>query len=58
MTSTILPGSVRVIDDLHLGAPHIIATYLLSGDEPAICRTSRPAWRRTALPRATCTPSC
>jgi glyoxylase-like metal-dependent hydrolase (beta-lactamase superfamily II) len=36
MTSTILPGGVRVIDDLHLGEPHIIATYLLPGDEPAI----------------------
>lgn len=31
-----LPAEIRVIDDLHLGDPHIIATYLLPGDEPAI----------------------
>lgn len=31
-----LPEHLRVIDDMHLGSPHIIATYLLLGDEPAI----------------------
>ncbi len=31
-----LPGDVRMIDDMHLGRPHVIATYLLLGDEPAL----------------------
>ena len=31
-----LPAGVRLIDDLHLGQPHVIGTYLLLGDEPAI----------------------
>lgn len=30
------PDGIRVIDDMHLGSPHIIATYLLLDDEPAI----------------------
>ena len=31
-----LPGDIHMIDDLHLGRPHVIATYLLPGDEPAV----------------------
>jgi len=31
-----LPEHVRLIDDMHLGRPHVIGTYLLLGDEPAI----------------------
>ena len=31
-----MPAGVRLIDDLHLGQPHVIGTYLLLGDEPAI----------------------
>jgi glyoxylase-like metal-dependent hydrolase (beta-lactamase superfamily II) len=31
-----LPNSIRLIDDLHLGRPHVVGTYLLLGDEPAI----------------------
>jgi glyoxylase-like metal-dependent hydrolase (beta-lactamase superfamily II) len=31
-----LPSGVRLIDDMHLGRPHVIGTYLLLGDEPAI----------------------
>ena len=31
-----VPAGVRLIDDLHLGQPHVIGTYLLLGDEPAI----------------------
>jgi glyoxylase-like metal-dependent hydrolase (beta-lactamase superfamily II) len=31
-----LPDNIRLIDDMHLGRPHVIATYLLLGDEPAI----------------------
>ena len=31
-----VPAGVRLIDDLHLGQPHVIGTYLLLGEEPAI----------------------
>lgn len=31
-----LPGDLALIDDLHLGRPHVIGTYLLRGDEPAL----------------------
>lgn len=31
-----LPADLRMIDDLHLGLPHVIATYLVPGDQPAI----------------------
>ncbi|MFN8501286.1 MBL fold metallo-hydrolase [Kouleothrix sp.] len=31
-----LPADVALIDDMHLGQPHVIATYLLRGDAPAI----------------------
>lgn len=31
-----LPGDLRLVDDRHLGRPHVIGTYLLLGDEPAI----------------------
>jgi len=31
-----LPAGVRLVDDLHLGRRHVIGTYLLLGDEPAI----------------------
>jgi glyoxylase-like metal-dependent hydrolase (beta-lactamase superfamily II) len=31
-----LPGDLQLIDIHHLGRPHVIATYLLPGDEPAI----------------------
>ena len=31
-----LPPYIAMIDDLHLGRPHVIATYLLHGDAPAI----------------------
>jgi glyoxylase-like metal-dependent hydrolase (beta-lactamase superfamily II) len=31
-----LPADVRLIDDYHLGRPHVIGTYLLLGGEPAI----------------------
>jgi len=31
-----LPADLRMIDDMHLGRPHVIATYLLPGDEPAV----------------------
>jgi glyoxylase-like metal-dependent hydrolase (beta-lactamase superfamily II) len=30
------PRGVAVIDALHLGRPHVVATYLLLGDEPAL----------------------
>lgn len=33
---SVLPTNVRLIDDLHLNRPHVIGTYLLVGDEPAI----------------------
>lgn len=36
MTDTVLPESIALIDDMHLGRPHIIATYLLRGDAPAV----------------------
>ncbi|HEX9369348.1 MAG TPA: MBL fold metallo-hydrolase [Roseiflexaceae bacterium] len=38
-----LPADVRLIDDLHLGRPHVIGTYLLSGDEPAIVDPGPPS---------------
>jgi glyoxylase-like metal-dependent hydrolase (beta-lactamase superfamily II) len=31
-----LPDGVRLVDDRHLGRPHVIGTYLLLGDEPAL----------------------
>lgn len=31
-----LPDEIRLVDDLHLGRPHVIATYVLLGDEPAL----------------------
>jgi glyoxylase-like metal-dependent hydrolase (beta-lactamase superfamily II) len=31
-----LPADLRLIDDMHLGRPHVIATYLLLGDQPAV----------------------
>jgi glyoxylase-like metal-dependent hydrolase (beta-lactamase superfamily II) len=31
-----LPADTRLIDLLHLGRPHVIATYLLLGDQPAL----------------------
>jgi glyoxylase-like metal-dependent hydrolase (beta-lactamase superfamily II) len=31
-----LPADLRMIDDTHLGRPHVIATYLLLGDTPAV----------------------
>ena len=31
-----LPGDLHMIDDRHLGRPHVIASYLLLGDEPAV----------------------
>jgi glyoxylase-like metal-dependent hydrolase (beta-lactamase superfamily II) len=31
-----LPADLRMIDDMHLGRPHVIATYLMLGDTPAI----------------------
>ncbi|HWQ14405.1 MAG TPA: MBL fold metallo-hydrolase [Roseiflexaceae bacterium] len=35
-TSYGLPADIRLIDDMHLGQRHVIGTYLLLGDEPAI----------------------
>jgi glyoxylase-like metal-dependent hydrolase (beta-lactamase superfamily II) len=35
-TNQTLPADLRLIDDMHLGNPHVIATYLLLGDEPAL----------------------
>ncbi|MCZ7571829.1 MAG: MBL fold metallo-hydrolase [Ardenticatenaceae bacterium] len=31
-----LPDDIRLVDDLHLGRPHVIATYVLLGDEPVL----------------------
>lgn len=31
-----LPDDLKLIDDMHLGQPYVIATYLLLGDEPAL----------------------
>ena len=31
-----LPADLRMIDDMHLGRPHVIATYLLLVEEPAV----------------------
>jgi glyoxylase-like metal-dependent hydrolase (beta-lactamase superfamily II) len=31
-----LPVDLRLIDDMHLGRPHVIGTYLMLGDAPAI----------------------
>ncbi len=31
-----LPADARLIDLLHLGRPHVIGTYLLLGDQPAL----------------------
>lgn len=31
-----LPDDIRLIDDMHLGRPQVVGTYLLLGDEPAI----------------------
>lgn len=31
-----LPADIRLIDDMHLGHAHVVGTYLLLGDEPAI----------------------
>lgn len=31
-----LPADLRMIDDMHLGRPRVIATYLLLGHEPAV----------------------
>lgn len=36
MTTTPAPDGVITIDDMHLGNPLVIATYLLEGDEPAL----------------------
>jgi hypothetical protein len=30
-----LPVDLRLIDDMHLGRPHVIGTYLMLGDAPA-----------------------
>lgn len=35
-TPLTLPEDILIIDDMHLGRPHVIASYLLLGDEPAI----------------------
>jgi hypothetical protein len=32
----LLPHNLRLIDDLHLGIPEVVGTYLLLGDEPAL----------------------
>ena len=34
--TTELPAGLALIDALHLGRPHVIGTYLLLGDEPAL----------------------
>ncbi|NTV64916.1 MAG: MBL fold metallo-hydrolase [Oscillochloris sp.] len=34
--TTPTPDGVITIDDMHLGQPHVIATYLLTGREPAL----------------------
>jgi glyoxylase-like metal-dependent hydrolase (beta-lactamase superfamily II) len=34
--TTELPAGLALIDDLHLGRPQVIGTYLLLGDEPAL----------------------
>src|SRR5207244_4071015 len=31
-----LPANVRLIDLLHLGRPHVIGSYVLLGDQPAL----------------------
>jgi glyoxylase-like metal-dependent hydrolase (beta-lactamase superfamily II) len=31
-----LPADLRLIDDMHLSRPHVIATYLLLSEEPAV----------------------
>src|SRR3954463_13148291 len=31
-----LPADARLIDLLHLGRPHVIGSYLLLGDQPAL----------------------
>ncbi|GIV96130.1 MAG: MBL fold metallo-hydrolase [Herpetosiphonaceae bacterium] len=36
LASVTIPESVRLVDDLHLGQPHVIGTYLLPGDQPAL----------------------
>jgi glyoxylase-like metal-dependent hydrolase (beta-lactamase superfamily II) len=35
-TTHALPADLRLVDDLHLGRPHVIGTYVLLGDEPAL----------------------
>jgi glyoxylase-like metal-dependent hydrolase (beta-lactamase superfamily II) len=37
------PDGVITIDDMHLGRPHVIATYLLEGDEPALVDPGPPS---------------
>jgi glyoxylase-like metal-dependent hydrolase (beta-lactamase superfamily II) len=32
----LLPHDLRLIDDLHLGIPEVVGTYLVLGDEPAL----------------------
>lgn len=31
-----LPETIALVDDLHLGRPHVVGTYVMLGDEPAI----------------------
>jgi glyoxylase-like metal-dependent hydrolase (beta-lactamase superfamily II) len=38
-----LPAGVRLIDDMHLGRPHVIGTYLLLDDEPALVDPGPPS---------------
>lgn len=35
-TKISLPGGLKLVDDMHLGQPHVIGTYALLGDEPAL----------------------
>jgi glyoxylase-like metal-dependent hydrolase (beta-lactamase superfamily II) len=36
MPSQMLPNKLLMIDDLHLGRPEVVATYVLLGDQPAL----------------------
>lgn len=36
MTTSPAPDGVITIDDMHMGTPQVIASYLLEGDEPAL----------------------
>lgn len=31
-----LPESIALVDDLHLGYPHVVGTYVMLGDDPVI----------------------